>query len=226
MLLLTVAGVLVASTVAAIVGEMLWGSADGRMLHLEKFVGRLQSIGYTRTELAESPLLRRVVERELQYDFAWQGARKLDGLDAEVLVLGWEPGKISYRWALRHTPDICWPNAGFVEVSSKSLEPNGHEGLAACYREQRVFASEGGRKIGVMFLHLLSGESVRIGNGMPLPLWTQGTEFYRLWFRQRGGQVFVRVTVSGDALGVGLDGRVEQAAAEIVGLLLAGQLGD
>ena len=133
-----------------------------------------------------------------------------------VYVAWWPAGKTSVSTVAAHTPESCWPGAGWVMDGAKSARralplPDGR---AAEEAEQRVFR-QGEYPQRVWFWHLVAGEPFRVFD--PLSWRDQLKVFFEQGVRRVEPQAFVRISsnreweeIAGEPLLVEvLDGLVE-----------------
>ena len=115
------------------------------------------------------------------------------GAESVTIYLAyWRPGQASVSLVATHTPDACWPGAGWVAQplsdSRVRVSMDGHEIPDG---ESRLFTHDGYSRY-VLFWHLYDGRPIPYLSPHSLgPLlrlaWTYG-------FRHDGDQVFVRVS--------------------------------
>jgi len=114
-----------------------------------------------------------------------------------VYVAYWEAGQTSVSQVASHTPDACWPGAGW---SSTPL-PNPQEvlelpGLRTFPGEHRVFHNAEGFPQNVWFWHIYDGHVINYRDPYSLPALFHIALQYG--FRKQGDQVFIRVSSNRD----------------------------
>jgi hypothetical protein len=107
--------------------------------------------------VANTPEMKRAVAEWLNYDEAVLRYYRKQDDEISVYVAYWKPGKIHPRLISQHTPDICWPGAGWTVVRGEGTgtfrSVNGDYTLPA---QIRLFsASE--HQVEVAYWHLVGG---------------------------------------------------------------------
>ena len=103
----------------------------------------------------------------------------------------WEPGVMSHRVLAGHTPDVCWPEAGWGRVSGGQISVQ--LGTREIILQKRQF--ELNRKvIGVCFVHLLPDGVVDYGGIEGPPWYAFIQDLFRLGVHQRSEQLFLRIS--------------------------------
>jgi exosortase len=114
------------------------------------------------------------------------------GAEVTIYVAYWRPGQASVGLVGSHTPDACWPGAGWApgEVADPKarLESGGRPLPGA---EHRLFTS-GGRARQVWFWHLYAGRPIDVGDTRSVR--NLASIALRYGFRQSGEQYFIRVS--------------------------------
>jgi hypothetical protein len=109
-----------------------------------------------------------------------------------LYVAYWRPGQATVSAVAAHTPDACWPGAGWTAISIPQTEvalPLTKRSLPLA--EYRVFrAGQVGQN--VWFWHLYDGQTINIRDSLS-PLAALATAL-QYGFRHEGPQMFVRVT--------------------------------
>jgi exosortase len=114
-----------------------------------------------------------------------------DQVQITVYLAYWQPGQASVALVAAHTPDACWPGAGWQERAT----PNPHLGLWVDGRqlapaEARLFAY-GSYPQHVWFWHLYDGRPIPYQN--PYSLRELASIAWHYGFRRGGSQMFVSV---------------------------------
>lgn len=146
--------------------------------------------------LGDTELVQAKVEQTLQFDHAVFLRFQNGSRDFAVYLAHWWPGKASPRTVRGHTPDVCWPNAGWMPVSERSKSIHQLAGRTVSLCEFRRFEQHGVAQE-VVFWHLLNGQVVPFWTGAlpsPAQLWRA---FRGEWRAIRGEQYFLRVSTSG-----------------------------
>jgi hypothetical protein len=109
-----------------------------------------------------------------------------------IYVAYWRPGQASVSAVAAHTPDACWPGAGWTAVTIPETEqtlPLANRTLPAA--EYRVFrAGPVGQH--VWFWHLYDGKPINIRDSLsPRAALATALEY---GFKRDGPQMFIRVT--------------------------------
>jgi hypothetical protein len=109
-----------------------------------------------------------------------------------IYIAYWQPGQASVGLVGSHTPDACWPGAGWVpgDVADRSvvLEAGGRPLPAA---QHRLFTS-GAFAQQVWFWQLYGGRPIEVGNTHSVR--TLIAIALRYGIRQSGEQYFIRVS--------------------------------
>ncbi|HMD59826.1 MAG TPA: exosortase-associated EpsI family protein, partial [Opitutaceae bacterium] len=109
-----------------------------------------------------------------------------------IYMAYWSPGQASVGLVQSHTPDACWPGAGWsarpVADSRTELEVGGSR---LPWAQHRLFVN-GGYPQHVWFWQLYDGRAIEIGD--PFSLGARLGIAMRYGFRKGGEQVFIRVS--------------------------------
>ena len=110
-----------------------------------------------------------------------------------VYVAHWNPGQVPVSLVASHTPDACWPGAGWVSWNDPetrtALMLDGRVLPAA---EHRVFVGQAGHSQQVWFWHLYDGRVISYRDPYSVPALLSLA--WRYGFRREGEQSFVRVS--------------------------------
>ncbi|WP_438483508.1 exosortase/archaeosortase family protein [Oleiharenicola lentus] len=110
-----------------------------------------------------------------------------------VYVAYWAPGQASVSRVASHTPDACWPGAGWisrpVEKTNEALELPGIKIPAG---EHRLFETVQGYPQNVWFWHVHDGRVINYQDPYSVPALLQIALKYG--FRRQGEQLFIRVS--------------------------------
>ena len=117
--------------------------------------------------------------------------RGVDQVQITFNLAYWQPGQASVTLVAAHTPDACWPGAGWQERAT----PNPHLGLQAGDRqlapaEARLFTYAHYPQY-VWFWHLYDGRSIPYQN--PYSLRELASIAWHYGFRRGGDQMFISV---------------------------------
>lgn len=111
-----------------------------------------------------------------------------------VYVAYWPPGQTSVSQVASHTPDACWPGAGWTSATTgaerRQLLAVGNGRLAPA--EYRLFRTEKGYTQHVWFWHLFDGRVIDYRDPYSLPALLQIALQYG--FKRHGSQYFVRIS--------------------------------
>lgn len=114
-------------------------------------------------------------------------------LQLTVYVAYWEPGQASVSRVASHTPDACWPGAGWIArpVAAKQA---GLElpGLRIAAGEHRFFQSAQGFPQNVWFWHVHDGRVINYQDPYSVPALIKIALQYG--FRRQGDQLFIRIS--------------------------------
>ncbi|MDB6115895.1 MAG: hypothetical protein JWQ62_2840 [Lacunisphaera sp.] len=110
-----------------------------------------------------------------------------------VYVAYWSPGQASVSRVASHTPDACWPGAGWtarplIDARQTPVLP----GLPIAAGEHRLFTSPEGYPQNVWFWHIYDGRVISYRDPYSVPALFQIALQYG--FRRQGDQFFVRVS--------------------------------
>lgn len=109
-----------------------------------------------------------------------------------VYLAHWAPGQASVSLVASHTPDACWPGAGWVAQPNRqprvALAAGDHALPAA---EHRLFRN-GTRPQHVWFWHLYNGRPIDYRDPYSVPALLENA--LRYGFRRESAQVFIRVS--------------------------------
>jgi len=122
---------------------------------------------------------------------------RIPGARISAYVAWWEAGRMSPRLVAGHTPDVCWPENGWVrnkdaEGSHMALsEELSAKGFAE--GETRVFVTNSKPEY-VVFWHKVGDEMLSYQNGWAPPWWAWIDEMWRGGLNLKKEQLFVRVS--------------------------------
>jgi exosortase len=110
-----------------------------------------------------------------------------------VYIAYWAPGQASVSRVASHTPDACWPGAGWsADTGAGATEPPTLPGLALPPGEQRRFRNANGFTQNVWFWHIYDGRVISYRDPYSLPALFQIA--LRYGFRKPGDQAFIRIS--------------------------------
>lgn len=145
--------------------------------------------------LGETENLEEMVKSTLNYDEAIVRTYRKGGREFTVYVAYWKAGKMSSREVAYHTPDICWPAAGWNRIGSEeNFAVPGFKFAPAQYRE---FVLNDHHEQ-VLFWHTYNGRTIAYDPiGRP-SRFSMLTDLMSRGFRQKGEQYFIRITSPAD----------------------------
>jgi hypothetical protein len=176
-------------------------------------------VGTTKDEpIAATDEMKKAVGELLNYDDAVFRIYQMSGYRISVYAAWWAPGKMSPRLVAGHTPDVCWPEAGW-ERDRKDEAIEGASSLPRSFLEgeRRVFRLHGKPEY-VVFWHKVGGELRSYGNGYAPPWWAFLDEMRRDGLNLRKEQFFVRVSSDVSLDSIWLNPELEPLRSCIAGL--------
>lgn len=112
--------------------------------------------------------------------------------DVTIYLAYWRPGQSSVSSVAAHTPDACWPGAGWTAVPNPvKREAPLVAGRTLAPAEYRIFTSAGLPQY-VWFWHLFDGRPITFAD--PYNIVELFGLAWRFGFRRDGDQLFVRVS--------------------------------
>ena len=108
-----------------------------------------------------------------------------------VYIAYWPPGQASVSLVASHTPDACWPGAGW----NAQPTPEGHTqrvGPGFSPAEYRLFRTDSGFAQYVWFWHVFDGRVIDHRDPYSLPALLRSAVQYG--FRRQGSQYFIRIS--------------------------------
>lgn len=110
-----------------------------------------------------------------------------------VYIAYWAPGQTSVSRVASHTPDACWPGAGwFAQPVADTRDVPAVPGLIISPGEHRVFRNNAGFPQNVWFWHIYDGRVISYRDPYSIPALFQIALQYG--FRRPGDQFFVRIS--------------------------------
>ena len=110
-----------------------------------------------------------------------------------VYVAHWSPGQAPVSLVASHTPDACWPGAGWFPQPNVAPEPTlALAGQVLPRAEHRIFQSEGYAPQQVWFWHVYDGRVISYRDPYSVPALLELA--LRYGFRREGEQYFIRIT--------------------------------
>ena len=141
---------------------------------LYRFAGILQT-----THLMERTYLRKTSDT--------------DFIQFTVYVAYWSAGQASVSLVASHTPDACWPGAGWTPHPFIDAQQAPRlSGLKIAAGEHRLFENAGGYQQNVWFWHILDGRVLSFRDPYSVPALLRNALQYG--FRRQGDQFFVRIS--------------------------------
>ncbi len=115
-------------------------------------------------------------------------------VELTVYVAYWAPDQTSVSRVAMHTPDACWPGAGWApqpKADNRTQETT-LPGLQLSPAEYRIFRHQGGVSQHVWFWHLFDGRVIDYRDPYSIPALFQIALQYG--FRRQGSQYFIRIS--------------------------------
>jgi exosortase len=110
-----------------------------------------------------------------------------------VYVAHWAPGQAPVSQVASHTPDACWPGAGWVPQNNPGGQPAlTLDGRRLPWVEYRVFRHAGMAAEHVWFWHIYDGRVINYRDPYSVPALIELA--LRYGFRREGDQYFVRIS--------------------------------
>ncbi len=111
-----------------------------------------------------------------------------------VYIAYWPPGQTSVSRVASHTPDACWPGAGWRSQTNDGdrRQTLSGAGGALAPAEHRIFRTERGLTQQVWFWHVFDGQVIDYRDPYSIPALLQIA--WRYGFRRQGSQYFVRLS--------------------------------
>lgn len=106
----------------------------------------------------------------------------------------WAPGQTSVSRVAMHTPDACWPGAGWAPQPQPNhrTQDTFLPGLQISPAEYRVFRHQGGTSQHVWFWHIFDGRVIDHRDPYSIPALLKIALQYG--FRRQGSQYFIRIS--------------------------------
>jgi hypothetical protein len=108
------------------------------------------------SRVAETPAMRRAVERNLAYDDALVRTFRRDEANIAIYMAYWRPGKMPPHLIGLHIPDICWVGVGWTMVKLRPLILQWPQYGRFQPAEYRQFSNKGAMQY-VAYWHLVGG---------------------------------------------------------------------
>ncbi len=111
-----------------------------------------------------------------------------------VYIAYWPPGQTSVSRVASHTPDACWPGAGWKSQTSDGDRRQTLSGAGGTLvpAEHRIFRTDRGLAQHVWFWHVFDGRVIDYRDPYSIPALLQIA--WRYGFRRQGSQYFVRLS--------------------------------
>jgi exosortase len=167
-----------AATVAPELAELLPAEPPGWQVMTPKDLYRFSGI------LQTTDLLQRLYVRPTE-----RGT-----VEFTIYVAHWAPGQTTVSRVASHTPDACWPGAGWTPqpTGGGRTQAVALPGLILAPAEYRIFRNEFGHNQNVWFWHIFDGRAIDYRDPYSLPALLQIALQYG--FRRQGTQYFVRIS--------------------------------
>lgn len=134
-----------------------------------------------------------------------------------VYLAYWEPGQASVSRVASHTPDACWPGAGWnAQPQPDAQQALQLPGLKTSAGEHRVFQNAQGYPQHVWFWHIYDGRVINYRDPYSIPALFQLALKYG--FRKQGDQFFVRVSSNRDWPELGREPLVREIITNLTSL--------
>jgi len=106
----------------------------------------------------------------------------------------WAPGQTTVSRVASHTPDACWPGAGWSAqpANAENTPAPTLAGLQLAPAEYRVFRNQGGNTQNVWFWHVFDGRVINYRDPYSIPALLHIALEYG--FRRQGSQYFIRIS--------------------------------
>lgn len=131
--------------------------------------------------IASTTEMKRAVSELLNYDDAVCRVYESQGVRITVYVAAWAPGKMSPRLVAGHTPDVCWPAAGWERRSREEPALSRVDELCAAAGfvpgAYRVF-TQGGEREYVLYWHSVGNDFQSYGRTGGPPWWAFAAEVW------------------------------------------------
>jgi exosortase len=147
--------------------------------------------GWSATTAGDLGQFASTLQTHFLFQRTYRGGGEDDPPEITLYIAYWRPGQASVSFVDAHTPDACWPAAGWLELAT----PRPRLGPAVAGRllapsEFREFTNAGSRQY-VWFWHLYDGRSIPYQN--PFSLRELASTAWHYGFRHDGDQCFVSV---------------------------------
>ena len=134
-----------------------------------------------------------------------------------VYLAYWAPGQTSVSRVASHTPDACWPGAGWVAQPVKETrQATNVPGFSLAPAEHRLFTNSAEYSQNVWFWHIYDGHAINYRNPYSVPALFQLALKYG--FRREGDQYFIRVSSNKSWAELAGDPLVQQIVANLAPL--------
>jgi hypothetical protein len=184
----------------AIAIQMLLPHKDGSMRGQEfaSLLGRIDAIGMREVPLGGTEYVDGVTREKMGYDWVANKEYNDTGINFALYIGYWAAGRRPVDFVASHTPDRCWPMAGFTCLDTKSQYKLTIGQKILKPAEWRRFSDPHARSTDVIFWHIVGGRlsSARYD-------WSRGDQYLSRAIRgvrgllaEREPQFFVRLTSS------------------------------
>jgi hypothetical protein len=166
--------------------------------NMTSFMKRIDAIGMRDVPLGGTEYVDGVTKDKMGYDWVANREYSEAGRDFAVYIGYWSAGRRPVDFVASHTPDRCWPMAGFTCLDSKPAYRFTVGDNTLKPAEWRRFKDPNSRPTEVVFWHIVGGNlsSARYD-------WSRGDQYLsralrgvRGLFAEREPQFFVRLTTS------------------------------
>ena len=116
-----------------------------------------------------------------------------DFIQFTVYIAYWSAGQASVSRVASHTPDACWPGAGWTpRPLIDAQQTPGLPGRKIATGEHRLFQNDSGYRQNVWFWHILDGRVLNYRDPYSVPALLKIALQYG--FRRQGDQFFIRIS--------------------------------
>lgn len=145
--------------------------------------------------IADTPEMQAKVDELLNFDEGIFAVYTKDSRKVSIYIAYWGPGRMPIKEIARHTPDVCWVNAGWKQtmrdVTADLRAQESDETIP--HTENRIFIANGITEH-VAFWHLVGREIHSYGTGGRPPWHAVIRDTLRWGANQRQEQFFIRIS--------------------------------
>jgi hypothetical protein len=141
--------------------------------------------------IADTPEMKARVSELLNYDDAVYAVYKRGRDRVSIYIAYWKPGRMPHRLVADHTPDVCWPLAGWTRVSR--AKQRRAVGGASIVTEEGVFELNGTSEH-VAFWHVVKDRLLTYDSAGRPPWYAFIRDVWEWGTDQRSEQWFFRIS--------------------------------